>query len=84
MATDIKLKDFILYNCTSIKKVLKKKGLIILNVTDNIKWKKGCCISTVPIRDPPLLEDYVQQQIVRKLSTNCNKENCSARMQLTL
>jgi hypothetical protein len=41
MATDIKLKDFILYNCTSIKKELKKKGLIILNVVDNIKWKLG-------------------------------------------
>jgi hypothetical protein len=41
MATDIKLKDFILYNCTSIKKELKKKGLIILNVIDNIKWKLG-------------------------------------------
>jgi hypothetical protein len=40
MATDIKLKDFILYNCTSIKKELKKKGLI-LNVIDNIKWKLG-------------------------------------------
>jgi hypothetical protein len=39
MATDIKLKDFILYNCTSIRKELKKKGLIILNVIDNIKWK---------------------------------------------
>jgi hypothetical protein len=39
MATDIKLKDSILYNCTSIKKELKKKGLIILNVIDNIKWK---------------------------------------------
>jgi hypothetical protein len=36
MATDIKLKDFILYNCTSIKKELKKKGLIILNVIDNV------------------------------------------------
>jgi hypothetical protein len=41
MATDIKLKDFILYNCTSIKKELKKKGLIILNVIDNIKCKLG-------------------------------------------
>jgi hypothetical protein len=41
MATDIKLKDFILYNCTSITKELKKKGLIILNVIDNIKWKLG-------------------------------------------
>jgi hypothetical protein len=41
MATDIKLKDFILYNCTSIKKELKKKRHIILNVIDNIKWKLG-------------------------------------------
>jgi hypothetical protein len=41
MATDSQLKDFILYNCTSIKKELKKKGLIILNVINNIKWKLG-------------------------------------------
>jgi hypothetical protein len=37
MASDIKLKDFILYNCRSIK----EKGLVILNVIDNIKWKLG-------------------------------------------
>jgi hypothetical protein len=36
MATGIKLKNIY---CTSIKKDLKKKGLIILNVIDNIKWK---------------------------------------------
>jgi hypothetical protein len=36
MATDISLR--IIY-CTSIKKELKKKGLIILNVIDNIKWE---------------------------------------------
>jgi hypothetical protein len=33
MATDIKLKDYIFYKY----KELKKKGLIILNVIDNIK-----------------------------------------------
>jgi hypothetical protein len=36
MATDIKLKDYI---CTSTKKELKKKGLIILYAIDNIKWQ---------------------------------------------
>jgi hypothetical protein len=36
MATDIKLKD---YTFTSIKKELKKEGLIILYVIDNIKWQ---------------------------------------------
>jgi hypothetical protein len=36
MATDIKLKDYI---CASIKKELKKKGLIMLYVINNIKWQ---------------------------------------------
>jgi hypothetical protein len=36
MATHIKLR--IIY-CTSIKKELKKKGLIILHVINNIKWQ---------------------------------------------
>jgi hypothetical protein len=30
-----------MYKKKSIKKELKKKGLIILNVIDNIKWKLG-------------------------------------------
>jgi hypothetical protein len=38
MSTDIKLKDYILYK---YKDRIKKKGLIILNVIDNIKWKYG-------------------------------------------
>jgi hypothetical protein len=36
MAADIKLKDCILYK---YKKELKKIGLIILYVIDNIKWQ---------------------------------------------
>jgi hypothetical protein len=36
MATDIKLKDYILYN---YKERIKEKGLIILHVIDNIKWQ---------------------------------------------
>jgi hypothetical protein len=38
MATDIKLKDYILY-IYKYKEIIKEKGLIILNVIDNIKWK---------------------------------------------
>jgi hypothetical protein len=41
VAKSVKVLCYILYNCTSIKKELKKKGFIILNVIDNIKWKLG-------------------------------------------
>jgi hypothetical protein len=36
MATDIKLKDYILYK---YKERIKEKGLIILYVIDNMKWQ---------------------------------------------
>jgi hypothetical protein len=36
MATDIKMKDYILYK---YKERIKEKGLIILYVIDNIKWQ---------------------------------------------
>jgi hypothetical protein len=38
MATDIKLKDYILYK---YKERIKEKNLIILYVIDNIKWQQG-------------------------------------------
>jgi hypothetical protein len=37
MATDIKLKDYILYKYK--ERFKEKKGLIILYVIDNIKWQ---------------------------------------------
>jgi hypothetical protein len=57
MATDIRLKDYILYK---YKERIKKKGLIILYVINNIKWRRGCCISSVPIREPPLPMIYAR------------------------
>jgi hypothetical protein len=39
MATDIKLKNYVLYKYKERKKERKKNGLIMLYVIDNIKWQ---------------------------------------------
>jgi hypothetical protein len=51
MATDIKLKDYILYK---YKDRIKERGLIILYVIIISSGNSGSCSSTVPIRQPPL------------------------------
>jgi hypothetical protein len=47
MAIDIQLKDYILYK---YKERIKEKGLSIIS-----SGNRGCCSSTVPIREPPLI-----------------------------
>jgi hypothetical protein len=50
MATDIKLKDYILYK---YKERIKKRTHYMLSIISS--GNRGCCSSTVPMREPPLM-----------------------------
>jgi hypothetical protein len=53
MATDIKLKDYILYKYK--ERIKEKRTHYMLSIISS--GNRGCCSSTVPIREPPLLLD---------------------------
>jgi hypothetical protein len=50
MATDIKLKDYILYMYK--ERIKEKRTHYMLSIISS--GNRGCCSSTVPIREPPL------------------------------
>jgi hypothetical protein len=58
MATDIKLKDYILYKYK--ERIKEKKDSLYYMLSIISSGNRGCCSSTVPIREPPLFrtEEY--------------------------
>jgi hypothetical protein len=61
MATDIKLKDYILYKYKEIIKEKKDSLYSMLSIISS--GNRGFCSSTVPIREPPLVEKLTTRRM---------------------
>jgi hypothetical protein len=57
MATDIKLKDYILYKYK--ERIKEKKDSLYYMLSIISSGNRGCCSSTVPIREPPLCSFFL-------------------------
>jgi hypothetical protein len=65
MATDVKLKDYILYKY--IERIKEKRTHMLSIISTG---NRRCCSSTVPIREPPLVHSLFQTEF----SEECDPE----------